>query len=299
LSESDASVYPTRPRAGEAYDRRMITIRRVAPRRYAVTINCREPRIYLDHWAIRRISEDPARKGRFLGALKTKGTILFSLMNVVEIASDQEPARSAQIRGFLEQLGPYWMPVTIDPLRVLDAEETGVPPVDGFSPCVSSAFLADGDFMARAVASATLAHVVDLTRGTAGDKLRTDAELDTGRLQANIQEWRDERKKDKATIEKDLNKKYPKKPFDAAKPMRSIYPGLARLTITDGFNLDDNHMRDMYHACCAVRCADMVTLDGHWAGQVTKLKLPADFVKVYSEETLDQLLEDFEKWPTP
>src|SRR5687768_2964955 len=166
----------------------MITIKRLAPGAHSITINCREPRIYLDHWAIRRIAEDPARRARFLAALKTKGTVLFSLMNVVEIASDQEPTRSAQIRGFLEQLGPYWMPVTIDPLRVLDAEETSVPPADGFSPCVSSAFLADEDFMARAVVSATLAHVVDLTRGTAGDKLRTGAELDTGRLQANIQE---------------------------------------------------------------------------------------------------------------
>jgi len=43
----------------------------------------------------------------------------------------------------------------------------------------------------------------------------------------------------------------------------------------------------------------MVTLDAHWAEEVKKLKLPPDFVKVYREETLDQLLDDFEKWPTP
>jgi hypothetical protein len=230
----------------------MITIKRVAPGAHSITINCREPRIYLDHWAIRRISEDPARKARFLAALKTNGTVLFSLMNVVEIASDQEPTRSSEIRQFLAEIGPYWMPVTINPLRILDAEETGQRPADGFAPCVSSAFLTDKMFMARAEVSATLAHVVDLTRGQPGDDLRTGTELDTGRLQANIQEWRDKRTKDKATIEKDLNKKYPKKKFDAAKPMRFIYHGLARLTITDGFTLDDNHMRDLYHACCAV-----------------------------------------------
>jgi hypothetical protein len=238
-------------------------------------------------------------RARFLAALKTKGTVLFPLMNVVEIASDQEPARAAEIRQFLAEMGPYWMPVTIDPLRILDAEETGQRPADGFAPCVSSAFLTDEIFMARAEVSATLAHVVDPTRGQPGDDLRTGTELDTGRLQGNIQEWRDERTKEKATIEKDLNKKYPKKKFDAAKPMRFIYHGLARLTITEGFTLDDNHMRDLYHLCCAVRSADMVTLDGHWAEQVKKLKVPPDFVKVYTEETLDQLLDDFEKWPTP
>jgi hypothetical protein len=42
---------------------------------------------------------------------------------------------------------------------------------------------------------------------------------------------------------------------------------------TDEFTLDHNHMRDLYDACCAVRRADMVTLDGHWADQVRKLKL--------------------------
>jgi hypothetical protein len=53
----------------------MIRIKRVAPRAHSITINCREPRIYLDRCALRRISVDPARKARFLAALKTKGTV--------------------------------------------------------------------------------------------------------------------------------------------------------------------------------------------------------------------------------
>jgi len=47
----------------------MITITKIGPGAHSITINCREPRIYLDHWAIRRISEDPARKARFLTGL--------------------------------------------------------------------------------------------------------------------------------------------------------------------------------------------------------------------------------------
>jgi len=41
----------------------------------------------------------------------------------------------------------------------------------------------------------------------------------------------------------------------------------------------------------------MVTLDAHWAGQVRKLRLPTDFVKVYSEADLDRFLADLEAAP--
>jgi hypothetical protein len=79
--------------------------------------------------------------------------------------------------------------------------------------------------------------------------------------------------------------------------MRPIYHGLARLTITDGFKLSENHARDFFHALAAVRCAEMVTLDAHWVGQVRKLRPPADFVRLYSEAELVQFLSDLESAP--
>jgi len=105
------------------------------------------------------------------------------------------------------------------------------------------------------------------------------------------------RKADRKGVDRELNRRFAKKPFDAQKPMRFIYHRLVRLTITDGFPLDDNHMRDLYHACTAVRCAEMVTLDGHWAEQVRKLRLPADFCRVYSEPEIDRFVGDLENYP--
>ena len=43
------------------------------------------PLIYLDHWAIRRLSSEPAFNARFTTAFRNRGTVMFSLMNVVEI----------------------------------------------------------------------------------------------------------------------------------------------------------------------------------------------------------------------
>src|SRR5207247_2838252 len=45
------------------------------------------PAIYLDHWALRCLSTDSLRHDRFLGAFrKSKGTLLFSWANVVEVS---------------------------------------------------------------------------------------------------------------------------------------------------------------------------------------------------------------------
>ena len=183
--------------------------------------------------------------------------------------------------------------MTIDPLRIIQAEDTGITP-HAAHPCVSVGFLSDPKFARRLTSgSVSLAHVVDLTRGPDGDELKHDTDEDTARLLKNVEEWRTAYGKNP----RELDKKYPVLKFDPVKPMRGIYYGLARYTIIDTFSLNNNHARDLYHAIASVRCADMVTLDAHWSGQVRKLKLPADFVKVYSETEFDQFLTDLEATP--
>jgi hypothetical protein len=183
--------------------------------------------------------------------------------------------------------------MTIDPIRIIAAEETAKPP-DCAHPCVSVTFLSDPKFASRLTAGpVSLVHVVDLTRGPGGDDLRQATNENIARLRQHIQEWRNEY----ARNPKELDKKYPLLKFDATKPMRGIYYALARYTITDAFTLNDNHGRDLYHAVVSVRCADMVTLDAHWAGQVRKLKLPTTFVQVYSEAEIDCFLTDLEATP--
>lgn len=251
------------------------------------------PLLYLDHWALRRLSENSALGDRFLLAFQRRGTVMFSLMNVVEIARDASESRASQIRDFLGKLGPHWMPMTIDPLRIIEAEETGRTP-DGVHPCVSAGFLRDPKFAARLTEGpVSLVHVVDLTRGPDGDELRHDTDRDTSRLRRHIQDWRIAH----ATDPREVDAKFPRLQFDSNRPMRGIYHGLARYTIIDTFTFDDNHARDMFHAMASVRCADMVTLDAHWSGQVGKLRLPTDFVRVYTEGELDAFLADLEAAP--
>jgi hypothetical protein len=262
---------------------------------YEFEISVEPPLIYLDHWgALRRLSENPALGDRFLGAFAHRGTVMFSLMNAAEIARDASPDRARQIRAFLDRLGPYWVPMTIDPHRIIAAEETGTV-ADGMRPCVSVEFLTDPVFATRlATGPVSLAHVVDLTRRPDGEELIQATDRNADLLLRGIQD----RRNAYAANPSDLDKTCPLLPFNDKKPMRGIYYALARFTITDTFTLDRNHARDLFHAIASVRCAQMVTLDAHWAAQVRKLRLSPGFVRVYSEKDFDTFLADIETTPS-
>jgi hypothetical protein len=272
--------------------RTLATLRLVGPD-YEFEVWEEPPLLYLDHWALRRLSENRQLGQRFLAAFEHRGTLMFSLMNVLEIARDASPQRASQVRSFLEKIEVHWVPMTIDPLRIVDAEETATTP-DGNHACISVGFITDPRFARRLTSGqVSLAHVVDLTRGAHGSQLRQENEADEKRLLDHLMDWRDAY----AANPKVLDRKFPLLDFDPAKPTRGIYYGLARYTITDSFGVNGNHARDLFHAIASVRCAEMVTLDAHWTAQVAKLKLPFDFVRVYSESEFARFLADLEALP--
>ena len=228
---------------------------------YIVEVYSEPPLIYLDHWALRLLSSDPDLRKRFLTIFRTRGTLMMSLMNVVEIAGNTMEATAAELRSFLEEIGPSWIPSTIDPIRIIEAEQ-GVP--TEIHPCISKGFVTDPKFAKRLVEGAVnLTHVVDLTRGDEGKEQREATSKQAQELLGHLESWR----KIHASKPGALDTEYPRLSFDDAQPMRPIYNGLVRLTITDSFALNENHIRDLYHTITAVRCADMVLLDSHWLGK--------------------------------
>src|SRR5437667_12258679 len=90
------------------------------------------PSIYFDTWALTRFATDATYQTRFLNLFKDRGTLLFSLMNVVEIASYAVP-QWPEMRSFLEKIGPHWFPLTIDPLGVIARQEPGENRLDAFA----------------------------------------------------------------------------------------------------------------------------------------------------------------------
>lgn len=96
----------------------------------------RRPGIYLDHWAVRDLSSDPVRCQRFHHCLKTKGTLLFSWANALEITSNTGTS-AHNIQRLLAGVGEQWFPLEINPIKVIEKERT--PRKD--SPCFGRGFL--------------------------------------------------------------------------------------------------------------------------------------------------------------
>jgi hypothetical protein len=252
------------------------------------------PGIYLDHWAMRLFAEDTARRERFREVLKTKGTVLISIMNIREIA-DNTGQSATNLRAFLDAIGPRWFPISVNARRIAEREDSYK--VGDNPPMLGDAIVRDDKFRQRLEGNdVSLAGLVDLTRAEDGMELIAAARKDEDLVICGMQYWRNEC----ATNKKILKEKWPKVRFDVAKPMRSIYNYIMRLCITDSFTFDDNHVRDLLHTTVPMAYADLVLLDPHWAGQANKVRkqlgLSEERPRLYTKATVDDFLADFEGW---
>lgn len=65
------------------------------------------PAVYLDHWAMRRLSSDATLGNRFLSALKASGgSLVISHVNLAEITGPTDPKHAGEIAAFLEAVLP-------------------------------------------------------------------------------------------------------------------------------------------------------------------------------------------------
>src|SRR5260370_29332083 len=70
-----------------------------------VQLGLRPPLVYLDHWAVREISKDPARRDHFLETFRDPGTLMLSILNILEMGRNSgESYRN--IRALLDGPGP-------------------------------------------------------------------------------------------------------------------------------------------------------------------------------------------------
>jgi len=93
----------------------------------------RPPLIYLDHCAVRGISKDPAMAARLKSIFETRGTLMFSVVNILEMAANTGQSYDL-IRNMLDGLGPYWVPSDVDPGRVDQMAKRGAVMPKSFFP---------------------------------------------------------------------------------------------------------------------------------------------------------------------
>jgi hypothetical protein len=81
--------------------------------------------IYLDNFSLVGLArEDPSRRQRFLNVLHSGADLIFSLTNVAEVSGFQGKSLN-EVRRFLDDVGPHWFPVELDPIEVTRRELEG------------------------------------------------------------------------------------------------------------------------------------------------------------------------------
>jgi hypothetical protein len=82
------------------------------------------PRVYLDHWAFRDISEDASLNNRFRSALLARdGTLCISLANIVEFSQVTDRRQIALAEEFIDSLWPNIYFQNINFPEVIDIEK--------------------------------------------------------------------------------------------------------------------------------------------------------------------------------
>ncbi len=96
------------------------------------------PVVYLDNWAIGDLAEEnPSRRKRFIDAMRSGVDLLFSVTNAAELAGPQGKSFDL-VKSFLNEVGPNWFPVELDPFVVVKREQSGADPAES---CISEDFM--------------------------------------------------------------------------------------------------------------------------------------------------------------
>lgn len=247
--------------------------------KFVVTTTIRPPAIYLDHWAIRNISSNPELMGRFLSFFQTKGTLLFSLANVLDISQTQGESLE-RIKVFLEKVGLNWFPIEFNPSKVIAAEEQYQP--GGPAPFFAVSFL-EMYYPNIHGRELTLRTIVDLAYedGALSPIVKNTLDDLVESFSASRNSENEERNRVDTTT------------FTPDQPTRFVYAGLMRLLFTEKSNLDRNQIMDFFHATVSLAYADIVLLDKQWENLAFKIKSPRR-IKVYPPPRLAEFFDDLE-----
>lgn len=247
----------------------------------------RQPAIYLDHDSLSDIARTPARRQRFLDIWARRGELLFSFVNSLDLAGPQGDT-VRYIRDLLQDIGPYWIPLDLNPWRVI-RKENGQEPCIG-SPSISEAFLRPY-FLELRDEVTNLGRVVDLIQN---DRDATLANVEELKISVNqmVQTYREGFMRDEAFLDRQL----PAIAYDPARPTSFMVRQLERLVTREARShvWMPNDGIDFMHASVASSPADFLLLDRQWKRRVLEVASPRAYPWVFYRYELDDFLTAFD-----
>jgi hypothetical protein len=254
--------------------------------------------IYLDHWAVIDLAKgDRSRRRRFVDAVCAGGDLLFSSANAAELAGPQGKSREA-IKSFLDELGRHWVPVELNPFKVVERELKGVGPTES---CVSTGFM-HAYFRDRTRGYAPgSGKVIDLSE----DFFRLGAVLDwvpqsnsIRKLSAEFDEvLRKSISEHRTEYERNLTRLDQKfRTFNPSYAATFTCGGLIKTLIIESKarSVKKGDGLDFCHAVMAGAFASVAALDKHWKRRIEGLPKPNRLAAIYYQPELDKMVADIE-----
>ncbi len=250
--------------------------------------------IYLDNWAIGDLAEgDRLRRKRFVAAVCNGGAdLMFSVTNAAQLWGPLGKSFDA-VKSFLNEVGPNWFPVELDPFMVVQREQNGA---NSSRSCVSEGFMKAYFVNRRACCSpdsgtdlseafSGLGEVLDWV-GIHRDSLREQAVKLDAIMRETLNKHRTKYKRNPS----------PAMPFNPSQPATFASVNLVRTLILESNQLKPGDALDFFHAVMASAFASVAALDKHWKRRVESLPKPNGLAHIYYQPELDKMVRDIELW---
>jgi hypothetical protein len=275
----------------------MIEIKAQRTGKLDLFISVSGPAVYLDNFAIKELAKgDGVRRRRFLGAINRGCELIFSVANAGELTGFQD--RSFQeVKAFLEEIGPRWFPVELDPYLVVKRELSGE---TADKSCFSDKFMRDylrhrsgGKPLRQNITSEffRLDPIMDWLASQRDSIARGKADLDATLID-RINNYRARHEVDPQWLDTAFRRleahQFP--------PATFAYNNLVRTLVLEArsYRLERNDGIDFCHAVMASAFTSFATLDKAWKRRVERLPKPNKLARIYYSQELDQMVEDME-----
>ena len=226
----------------------------------------RSPAVYLDHWALRKVSENIPLSIRLGQAITGRdGTLILSWANLFEfVGLDQRNVSCAE--RFIERLVPALFFLEFNPFKVIQRELSFVPNESAFPPHADMELLKLVFGLApNGLKPITCRGLLDKARQAKGASIPTMKRTFVERIQKLRGEYSND-----SSFRKLVNHLGTNPPGLGTTDLvlREIVGGLMR---DNSAPINDNDALDFFHTIVPTVYADYCLLDGRWRDQVDRL----------------------------
>jgi hypothetical protein len=262
--------------------------------RFDVTQSFIPPTVYLDHWAVRDLTDNRTWQDRFVGALKrSNGTLLVSYLTFAEFAHVGDVRHAAETEAFLDRVFPNIFIASIDLGPVFRREFANLSrPFEFLAPPADAGLIQH--FVSKKPSMSFVDMIQPISRSL---RLRTSARRVNMAIAERINEVR--RAPEFIKASKSFRDHEPRA------PALTVFRELARIPGTDSnMRIVANDGADLQHAIVALAYCDYALLDRKWADfgqrvrrQLLKLGFRNKLAEVFSKRDVTIFLDALDREP--